>query len=175
MSYRFQLWLLSTGLAFVFLFGGCASQQSAVVATIGDDKITLDEFNAMYAKNNIGKDTSKAAIAADRESYLDLYVKFKLKLKDAYAQGYQNDPAIQAEVQDYRRSLDVSSLIEHDITEPALHRMYENKLVNVRPRHILLQMSPNANSGGDVKNILKGNENYRLLESGAIFRGTCFK
>ena len=79
------------------VFGGCASQQSAVVATIGGDKITLDEFNTMFAKSNGGKDTAKKATADDREKFLDLYVKFKLKVKDAYAQGYQNAPDIQAE------------------------------------------------------------------------------
>ena len=44
MFYRFQSYLLFAGLVFVLMFGGCASQQSAVVATIGGDKITLDEF-----------------------------------------------------------------------------------------------------------------------------------
>src|SRR5271169_770014 len=101
MCYRFQSWFLSVGL--ILMLGGCASQQSTVVATIGGDKITLDEFNAVFAKNNGGKDTTLKAINDDREAFLDLYVKFRLKLKDAYAHGYQNDPNIQAELKEYRR------------------------------------------------------------------------
>ncbi|MGA7160012.1 MAG: peptidylprolyl isomerase [Bacteroidota bacterium] len=169
MSYRFQLLLTSVGFVFVLMIGGCASQESAVVATLGDDKITLDEFNRMFAKNNTGKDTAKATIAEDREAYLDLYVKFRLKLKEAYDRGYQNDPGIQAEVEDYRRSFDVSSLIEHDITEPALHRMYERKLVNVRPSHILLRMSPTATPAETLQTYMKAMKIIDSLKTGHTF------
>lgn len=169
MCYRFQLYVLSAGFAFALLFGGCASQQSAVVATIGGDKITLDEFNTMFAKSNGGKDTAQKATADDREKFLDLYVKFKLKVKDAYAQGYQNAPDIQAELQEYKRNLAVTLLVEHEINEPAIHRMYERKLFEVRTSHILLQMPQNASPAETLQTYLKAMKIIDSLKAGRSF------
>jgi peptidyl-prolyl cis-trans isomerase SurA len=169
MCYRFQLYVLSAGFAFALLLGGCASQQSAVVATIGGDKITLDEFNTMFAKSNGGKDTTQKATADDREKFLDLYVKFKLKVKDAYAQGYQNAPDIQAELQEYRRNLAVTLLVEHEINEPSIRRMYENKLFEVRASHILLQLPPNAIPPDTLKTYLKAMQIIDSLKAGRSF------
>jgi peptidyl-prolyl cis-trans isomerase SurA len=169
MCYRFQLYVLSAGFAFALLLGGCASQQSAVVATIGGDKITLDEFNTMFAKSNGGKDTAQKATADDREKFLDLYVKFKLKVKDAYAQGYQNAPDIQAELQEYRRNLAVTLLVEHEINEPSIRRMYENKLFEVRASHILLQLPPNAIPPDTLKTYLKAMQIIDSLKAGRSF------
>ena len=65
---------------------------------IGTEKLTLDQFNAMYEKNNGGKEAAQKATVEDREKFLDLYTTFKLKVMDAYALGYQNDPSILAEL-----------------------------------------------------------------------------
>jgi peptidyl-prolyl cis-trans isomerase SurA len=169
MCYRFQSCLFLAGFVFVLMFGGCASQQSAVVATIGGDKITLDDFNTVFAKSNGGKDTSQKATPDDRDKFLDLYVKFKLKVKDAYAQGYQNAPDIQAELQEYKRNLAVTLLVEHEINEPALHRMYERKLFEVRASHILLQLPQNAIPPDTLKTYLKAMKIIDSLKAGRSF------
>jgi len=169
MCYRFQSCLFFVGLVFAMMFGGCASQQNTVVATIGGDKITLGEFDTMFTKSNGGKDTALKAAADDREKFLDLYVKFKLKVKDAYAQGYQNAPDLQAEIQEYKRNLAVALLIERDINEPALHRMYERKLFEVRASHILLQMSQNASPAETLKTYIKAIKIIDSLKAGRSF------
>ncbi len=169
MCYRFQLFVLLIGLVFGLMFVGCASQESAVVATVGGDKITLDEFNTMYAKSNGGKDTSQKAIAEDREKFLDLYVKFRLKVKEAYALGYQNAPDIQAEIQEYRRSLAVTLLVEQKINEPAIRRMYDRKLYEVRASHILLQMPQNVSPAETLKTYMKAMKIIDSLKAGQPF------
>ncbi len=169
MCYRFQSCLLFAGFVFASMFGGCASQQSAVVATIGGDKITLDEFNTMFTKSNGGKDTTQKTAAEDREKFLDLYIKFKLKVKDAYAQGYQNAPDIQADLKDYRRNLAVALLVEHKISEPALHRMYERRTIEVRASHILLQMRQNASPAETLTTYLKAVKIIDSLKAGRSF------
>ena len=169
MCYRFQSYVLSAGFAFALLLGGCASQQSAVVATIGGDKITLDEFNTMFAKSNGAKDAAQKATADDREKFLDLYVKFKLKVKDAYAQGYQNAPDIQTELKEYKRNLAVTLFLEHEFYEPAIHQMYERKLVEMRASHILLRMSPNPTPAETLKTYLKAVNIIDSLKAGRSF------
>jgi len=147
--------------------------KGTVVATIGGDKITLDEFNTMFAKSNGGKDTAQKATADDREKILRSLCKIQTESKDAYAQGYQNAPDIQAELQEYKRNLAVTLLVEHEINEPAIHRMYARKLFEVRASHILLQMPQNASPAETLKTYLEAMINYRLAESRAILRRTC--
>ncbi len=169
MCYRLQMYSLILGCVFGFLFVGCASQGSAVVATVAGDKITLAEFDTMYAKSNSAKDTSQKAVADDREKYLDLYVKFRLKVKDAYAHGYQNAPDVQAELQDYKKSLAVSMLMEQKINEPAIRRMYDRKLYEVRSSHILLRMSQNPAPAETLATYMKAMKIIDSLKAGRPF------
>lgn len=143
MHYRIHAVFLSVGFIVALAFSGCASQQSAVVATIGGENVTLDEFNAMYEKSNGGKEAAQKATVEDREKFLDLYVTFKLKVLDAYAHGYQHDPDIQAELQQYRHNLAVAYLINKEITEPSLRRLYAQRSVAVRASHILIHLPSN--------------------------------
>jgi len=169
MHYRFQSYLTAAGMAFAVMLGGCASQQSAVVATIGGDNVTLDEFNTMFVKSNGGKDSSQKATAEDREKFLDLYVKFKLKVKDAYAKGYQNSPDVQNELADYRKNLAVTLLIENKITQPALRRMYDRRLSIVRASQILLQMAPSASPADTLMMYQKAMKIIDSLKAGVPF------
>lgn len=143
MQHRFLTVLVSAGFILTLAFGGCASQQSVVVATINGTDMTLDDFNAMYEKNNGGKEAAQKASLEDREKFLDLFIKFRLKVLDAYAHGYQHDSDVQAELQQYRRNLAVTYLIDKEISGPSLQRMYERRLVELRASHILIQLPPN--------------------------------
>ncbi len=59
------------------------SQDSPVLMTIADDEVTLAEFERIYKKNNNDNSLSKQS----PEEYLDLFIKFKLKVKEAEALG----------------------------------------------------------------------------------------
>ena len=127
------------------LFSGCGGTKSSFVAEIGKDPakkeiVTLDEFNEVYAKNNGGKESAQAASTDDKAKFLDLYVNFKLKVKEAYERGYDKDPEIQAELQDYRRNLSVSYLMNKEINEPQIKKMYDRRLEEIRASHILIRV-----------------------------------
>jgi peptidyl-prolyl cis-trans isomerase SurA len=169
MCHHVSSFILSAGLALSLLLCSCASQQSAVVATVGDDKITLDEFNAAFAKSRTGKDTVQKATVEDRENFLDLYVRFKLKVKDAYEQGYQNAQDIQADLQEYKRNLAVTLFLEHKFYEPAIHRMYERKRIEVRASHILLKVSSTASPEDTLAAYLKAMKIIDSLKAGRSF------
>ncbi len=169
MRFRRLFYVLIGGLLSGLLFAGCASQQSIVVATVGGDKITLDEFNAMYAKNNGGADAAQKASAEDKEKFLDLYVKFRLKVKEAYNHGYQNDADVKSELQDYGRNLAVTYLMEKEINEPALRRMYERRLLELRASHILIQVGQNASPAETLAAYEKAVKIIDSLKSGRPF------
>ena len=143
MRFRIPVRSFLIGISFALVITGCASHESAVIATIGGDKVTLDEFNAMFAKNNGGTEAAQKASREDKEKFLELYLKFRLKVKDAYVRGYQNDPDVRAELEDYRRNLAMSYLIDKEISGPALQRMYDRRLVELRASHILIRLASN--------------------------------
>ena len=142
MQCRIHASLLFIG--FALALWGCGSQENAVVATVGNENITLGQFNAQFEKSNGGKEAAKKATVEERQKFLDLYTAFRLKVMDAYARGYDHAPDILAELQQYRRNLAVTFLINSALTEPALHRLYERQSTDVRVSHILLQMPPNV-------------------------------
>ena len=88
-----RTFILGVTFFIVILFIGCGTS-NPILATIGDEKITLNKFEDNYAKNNGGWDTSATSSLEDRQRFLDLLVKFKLKVKEARAQGLEKDSAI---------------------------------------------------------------------------------
>ncbi len=120
---------------------GCGG---AFVADIGGEKISVEEFEQTFAKNNGGREAAQKTSIEDRQKFLDLYTKFRLKVKEAKAAGYDKDHELVNELNDYRKNLAVSYMIEKEITKPALERLYQRKLKEVRASHILIRLQPNA-------------------------------
>lgn len=129
--------LMATTVVFALGAGiiGCGG---SYVADIAGDKISIEEFEQVYAKNNGGWDAASKTSVEDRQKFLDLYVKFRLKVKEAYARGYDKDKELQNELNDYRKNLAVSYMLEKEITKPALEKLYQRKQKEIRASHILI-------------------------------------
>ena len=66
----------------IFLFAGMLSaQNNKVLLSVAEEDITVEEFMYVFNKNNTqGEEkTDRKSI----EEYLDLYINFKLKVKEA--------------------------------------------------------------------------------------------
>ena len=122
---------------------GCGTS-NPIVATIGDEKITLNNFEDNYAKNNGGWDTSTVSTIEDRQRFLDLLIKFKLKVKEARSQGLEKDSAIISEMDTYNTSVAQSYIIEKDVVNPGMQQMYNRKKDEVRASHILIRLTAKA-------------------------------
>ena len=134
---RLKTLLMTTGVFALFAgFIGCGG--GAFVADIAGDKISVEEFEQIYSKNNGGTEVAAKTSLEDRLKFLDLYVKFRLKVKEAYALGYGNDKELRSELNEYRKNLAVSYMLEKEITKPALEKMYQRKLKSIRASHILV-------------------------------------
>jgi peptidyl-prolyl cis-trans isomerase SurA len=136
---RFSFFLLLTAAS---ILAGCSS--SSVVASIGNEKLSLEEFEETYAKNNGGWDASAKSSLEDRQRFLDLIIKFKLKVQEAKGQGLLQDTSIQNELDTYRLSVAQTYMLEKELVEPHLKDMYQRKLEELRASHILFRLAPNA-------------------------------
>jgi peptidyl-prolyl cis-trans isomerase SurA len=138
-----RIFILGVPLFIVILFIGCGAS-NPILATIGDEKITLRSFEDNFVKNNGGWDTSAATSFEDRQKFLDLLVKFKLKVKEARAQGLEKDSAIVSEMDSYNTSVAQSYMIEKEVVEPGVQRFYDRKKEEIRASHILFRLQRNA-------------------------------
>jgi len=152
--------LMMTTIAFLLVSGiiGCGG---SYVADIAGEKISIEEFEQVYAKNNGGWDAAKKTSVEDRQKFLDLYVKFRLKVKEAYALGYNKDKELQSELNDYRKNLAVSYMFEKEITKPALERLYNRKRQEIRASHILI----GSNSQNPADTLEYFNKAMALIDS----------
>ncbi|HTP12306.1 MAG TPA: peptidylprolyl isomerase [Bacteroidota bacterium] len=125
-----------------FIAGGCGSS-NPVVATVDGEKITLADFEDSYAKNNGGWSNAVSSSLNDRERFLDLLVKFRLKVMEGKNQGLMRDSAVMEELDTYRLSVAQSYTLEKELIAPRIREMYDHKLEEIHGAHILIRMPQN--------------------------------
>ena len=137
------------------LLAGCAPKgQDAIVASIGSTPITLSEYEKLYAKSNGSSQAGAAASQEDREKFLDLMVKYRKKLLDAYELGLDRRPELLSEILQYKGSLAASYLTDRALVGPAVREMYDRSREEIRASHILLNFKQGA-TAVDSAEVLK--------------------
>ncbi len=117
---------------------GCAANiNEKVIAVVGDKKITYGEFKQQYASNDFAKSDSNGSVR-NEEKFLNLLVNYNLKLLDAEKEHLQDDPAIKAEMKGYEDQLAVSYIMEHELTEPMVRKIYERQKYEVRAKQVFI-------------------------------------
>lgn len=118
------------------------TNKEAVLMSIGDTKVTVAEFENVYKKNN-----TKDANAIDKKSleeYLDLFVNFKLKVKEAEEMKLDTSAAFKTELAGYRKQLSQPYLTDKDVNDKLLKEAYDRMSTEVRASHILIKCAENA-------------------------------
>ena len=141
-----------------------------VVAEFGSYEITLDEFEHAYAKNVGGWENAMKQEMSDYKNFLDLYVKFRMKLRDAQVRAYDQDTALMNELKDYQRQVGVSYLIEKKINEPGIKQLYDRRKEEFRVSHIMIRPDTLGDEGARKKAqaILDSIKNGHIFENMAI-------
>jgi peptidyl-prolyl cis-trans isomerase SurA len=150
------------------LVAGCSPREQ-VVATVGKDPITLGDYELMYAKSNGSREAGAAATIEDRQKFLDLMVKYRLKLADARKEGLDKRPEIMNEIEQYKGSLAGSYLTEHKVMRPGLERLYARRNEEIRARHILIALTPGAPAADSVAAYVRAKEIIDSLKAGKDF------
>jgi peptidyl-prolyl cis-trans isomerase SurA len=135
-----KIWFL--GIVLASMVGGCGTS-NPVVATVSNDKITLEDFENSYAKNNGGWETAVKSSLEDRQHFLDLLVKFRLKVEEAKDHGLLQDSSVTGEMDEYRLTVSQSYMLEKELVAPHIATMYNHKLEEIRAAHIFFQLPQN--------------------------------
>ena len=154
-------------------FVGCApKQQETLVARIGEDPLTLREYERIYVKSNGSRDSAATASLEERTKFLDLVIKYKLKLKDAYAQSLDKKSEVVDEIAQYKGSLAQSFLTERTVVAPGVRQLYKRRTEEIRVAHILLPFPANispADSAAAYKNAYEVIDSLRAGRDFATF------
>lgn len=137
-------------------------EEKEYVAKIGKEFITIDEFEKSFAKNNGGFAKAKEKPFEDRKNYLDLLIKFKLKVLDARDKKLDKDPSVQKEVNDYYTTLALSYLTKKEVIDPGLKQLYERRKEEIRARHILIEL-PGGFHGSPTSDTSKAYERAKKV------------
>ena len=115
--------------------------------TIDEDKFTVDEFLYVYNKNNTStKDTSDRNI----HDYMDLYINFRLKVKEAEDRGLDTNQAFIKELDGYRTQLAKPYLTDKSVDEVILKEAYERLQWDLRASHIMVSVPEDASDNDSI-------------------------
>lgn len=128
-------------LAFGILFAiNSMAQSGATVMEIDGKKVSKSEFLQIYLKNNNDPKYDKQSL----DEYMELFKKFKLKVAEAEALGYDTIPKLKKELAGYRKQLSQPYLIDSTKNSALVKQAYERMKNEVHAAHILVKVAENA-------------------------------
>jgi peptidyl-prolyl cis-trans isomerase SurA len=118
-----------------------AQEKDPVILTIAGENIPKSEFERVFRKNN-NKDSTYDKKAV--EDYLQLYINYKLKVKEALELGMDTVKSFNDELGGYRKQLAQPYLVDKQVGESLLREAYDRMKTDVRASHILIKCEQNA-------------------------------
>ncbi len=117
------------------------AQEKKVLFTIDNEPVYTDEFLRVYNKNlDLVKDESQK----DMEEYLELFINYKLKIKQALAKGLDKKQSYLTELSGYRDQLAKNYLTDVQVSDALVKEAYERLAKEIKASHILIPVNENA-------------------------------
>jgi peptidyl-prolyl cis-trans isomerase SurA len=117
-----------------------------VIFTYGPKSVSKDEFLKAYNKNNTEEKPSEKAY----RDYLDLYIRFKIKVQAALDMKLDTLPAQQAELRAFRSQVVESYLKDEESMTALIDEAMERSTKDVHLAHIFVKL-PEVPSEADVE------------------------
>jgi len=144
---------------------GLKGQESPVLMTIGEEKVSLEEFERIYRKNNNESSLNQQS----PEAYLELFINFKLKVKEAEALGMDTTAKFINELEGYRKQLAKPYLVDEEAKEAMMNEAYEWSKYDIRANHILIRLPESPSPDDTLAAYYKIMEIRSRIKSGEAF------
>jgi peptidyl-prolyl cis-trans isomerase SurA len=120
---------------------GCSSivfsqKDSKVLVTIDGEKTTISDFKRIYEKNLDAIDNEEAK---DVEKNLDLFINYKLKVKEAYGVKLDTLSSYVKEMEMYRNQLSVPYMQDSSFINQLVKDAYYRTKYEIKAKHILIK------------------------------------
>ena len=117
-----------------------SQENQNILFTIDNERFYSEEFLNVYKKNM----SLVADFKADIESYLKLFIDYKLKVKEAKLLGLDSVVKFKNELKQYKNNLLLPYLKDKDITNKLIKEAYDRLKKEVNVSHILIFLKPDA-------------------------------
>lgn len=145
-------------------------QKKDVLLTLKDKPIYAQEFKKVYQKNlALVQDKDQKTV----DGYLKLFVDYKLKVAEAYAQGLDSNEEYVKDFSKYEEQLSRNYIYEDNVTSNLVEEAYERGLIEVDASHILIMCNWDAFPQDTLvaynkikairERVLKGEEDFNAL------------
>ncbi|HNP99584.1 MAG TPA: peptidylprolyl isomerase, partial [Bacteroidia bacterium] len=152
--------------------GFTQDKKDPVILTIAGEDIPKSEFERVFKKNNTKETTfDKKAV----NEYLQLYINYKLKVREALELGMDTAKSFVDELGGYRKQLAQPYLVDKDVSDKLLKEAYERMKTDLRASHILIKCDQNALPKDTIEAYNKAMKVRGELMKGADFTATAKK
>jgi len=123
-----------------FLIFISAQNRNQILFKVGDDAVTATEFINTFNKNN----SLSKATKSELRDYLDLFINFKLKVRDGIDYKIDTSATFQKELASYKVQSAQQYLVDKEVTEKLIQEAIERSKYMVRASHILIMCAADA-------------------------------
>lgn len=120
----------------LFVLGLVSSAVSQTLFTYGKEAVSKEEFLRAFEKNNIASTGSSRE--KDIRNYLELYTRFKLKVKEAYAMQLDTIVGQQSDVLTFRKQIEEPYMTDNVELKRLTDEAFERSQKDIRLAHIFI-------------------------------------
>jgi peptidyl-prolyl cis-trans isomerase SurA len=122
-----------------------AAEKSVVVTdpillNVAGEAVSRSEFERVFKKNNRDSVFTETSV----REYLELYINYKLKVKEAESLKMDTSETFRSELTGYRKQLAQPYLNDKEVSESLIREAYERLGKDVKASHILIKVSQDA-------------------------------
>lgn len=143
-----------------------AQEDQRVLFAVHGDAVSAGEFMTVFNKNNYSQ---KPATQADLQEYLDLYIKFKLKVQEAYSLGLDTGAKFIRELGNYRDQLAQPYLRDKESSAALVKEAYARTTTERRASHIMVRVEENASPADSLAAYKKAQNIATRVQKGEDF------
>lgn len=119
--------------------------EDSYLISIDGEPVPGEEFLYVLSKNRAPSEKDKLVGPAEFEENFQLFINYKLKVKEAETLGYHESDEFIEEFGSFREDIRKPYLLESEVQEGELQKAYNRLQEVVKASHILLSFPPNAN------------------------------
>lgn len=157
-------YFISAAIACATMLAFAASKkEDPVLMTINGKDVHQSEFEYLYRKNN-----TQQLQPQTLDEYVDMFVKYKLKVADAEAAGIDTTESFLKEYTGFRNDLSRPYLRDSTVQEKLIAEAYDRMKVDLSVSHVMISF---GNSNADIKAATHTLDSLRtvILEGKATF------
>ncbi|MBS1758875.1 MAG: peptidylprolyl isomerase [Bacteroidetes bacterium] len=150
----------------VALLAMSLSSKTQTLFTYGTHKASAADFLKAYNKSN---STPAADRAKSIKDYLDLYIKSRLKIQEAYDRHYDTLPQIKQEVENLRIQISENYMTEPEFSDRLVKEAFSRKQKDIHVAHIFISFKNANNIVDTIAALHKRDEVLQALQKGTDF------